>query len=409
MFKKIDHITGKPLVVWFVYLSALLQGMAMINFPASGVYLKHSLGLTDPQLGALGLGSMFTIIVGAFLSAPLSSKMSLKSVLGISVLCYGISQVLLASSVLWQHHEVFFLILIAVFTAGLGVGLASAPLNTYPLSFFPNAKNTAIIFLYALTGAGPSLGPIMIGGFQQLHLWAFDPLLIAGLCFVTTLMIFKMEFPAVLPETKAEGAQGIIPFPAKTIIFWLFIGLIFLYGACEGFISNWTVIFLQEEKHFPIMWATCALSIFWAALTLGRLLVSWVVLKVQSEKLWLCFPLLLAITFVLLAAIKTPTQIIAVYVLAGVSCSAFYPLSIGVASKRFPQQIAWVSSMLLVGDMMGVGLCTFTIGLLRHWVSLGALYKLFAWEPLIMGIFCLWSMKIFTLQKVNSEDSLPQE
>ena len=91
----------------------------------------------------------------------------------------------------------------------------------------------------------------------------------------------------------------------------------------------------------------------------------------------------MAAVFLLLPAANTPTLGLGLFALAGLACSAFFPLTITLASARFPDQVAWVSSMLIAALMVGVGLGSFVIGPLRQWLSLEQIYQLSTLYPVL--------------------------
>jgi predicted MFS family arabinose efflux permease len=72
---------------------------------------------------------------------------------------------------------------------------------------------------------------------------------------------------------------------------------------------------------------------------------------------------------------------IGLFGLAGLACSAFFPLTITLLSNRFPSHVAWVSSMMIAALMVGVGVGSFAIGALRELLSLEDLYRLSAIYP----------------------------
>ena len=69
--------------------------------------------------------------------------------------------------------------------------------------------------------------------------------------------------------------------------------------------------------------------------------------------------------------------------LAGLACPAFFPLSIGFASQRFDKHVPWVSSMLIAALMVGAGLGSSVIGLLRDAVAMEQLYRLSTFYPVM--------------------------
>ncbi|MBA2492707.1 MAG: hypothetical protein H0V34_13770 [Gammaproteobacteria bacterium] len=148
-----------------------------------------------------------------------------------------------------------------------------------------------------------------------------------------------------------------------------------LYAFAEGTFYNWAVIYLQETKRLPMAVAAAALSVFWAAMVAGRLTVSIAVLRLPAERIWLVLPVLMICAFLALPYANTPALGIGLFALAGLACSAFFPLTIGLISRRFEQHVAWVSSMIIAALMVGVGLGAFVIGLLRSQLALEQLYR----------------------------------
>jgi fucose permease len=190
-----------------------------------------------------------------------------------------------------------------------------------------------------------------------------------------------MADPMPLP---AMSAQALHAHPVRTTGFWLFTTIAVLYAFAEGTFGNWAVLYLQDVKHLPETVAASALSVFWAAMVGGRLLTSVLVLKLAPRYIWLSFPGLMVLAFLLLPYADTPMRGIAGFALAGLACSAFFPLSIGLASQRFARHVPWVSSMLIAALMVGVGLGSYVIGLLREAIAMEQLYRLSTFYPVVV-------------------------
>jgi len=101
------------------------------------------------------------------------------------------------------------------------------------------------------------------------------------------------------------------------------------------------------------------------AMVAGRLLTSLLVLRSAPRNIWPALPLLMSAALLLLPYANTPLPGIGLFALAGLARSAFFPLGIGSASERFRDHVPWVSSMLIAALMVGVGLGSWLIGLLR--------------------------------------------
>ena len=187
-----------------------------------------------------------------------------------------------------------------------------------------------------------------------------------------------MPLPAMTPRTLHDEH------PVRTAAFWLFTAIAVLYAFAEGTFGNWAVLYLQDVKHLPETVAASALSVFWAAMVGGRLLTSVLVLKLAPRYIWLSLPGLMVLAFLLLPYADTPMRGIAGFALAGLACSAFFPLSIGLASQRFSRHVPWVSSMLIAALMVGVGLGSYVIGLLREAIAMEQLYRLSTFYPVVV-------------------------
>lgn len=185
--------------------------------------------------------------------------------------------------------------------------------------------------------------------------------------------------------------------PVASASFWLFFLIAILYAFAEGTFYNWAVIYLQETKRLPMAIAALALSVFWAAMVAGRLTVSIAVLRIPAERIWLSLPVLMIGAFLLLPYANTPALGIGLFALAGLACSAFFPLTIDLVSKRFEMHVAWVSSMMIAALMVGVGVGSFVIGLLRSQLALEQLYRFSSLYPLLVLILAMmlrrWSKK----------------
>jgi fucose permease len=239
--------------------------------------------------------------------------------------------------------------------------------------------------------------------------WAGFPLLLAGLCALLAVAAILQRFPRDGEELEAPMSGQVelcdpMPLPSmtprmlhnehpvRTTVFWLFTVIAVLYAFAEGTFGNWAVLYLQDVKHLPETVAATALSAFWAAIVGGRLLTSVLVLKLAPRHIWLSLPGLMMVAFLLLPYADTPLRGIAGFALAGLACSAFFPLSVALATQRFGKHVPWVSSMLIAALMLGVGLGSYVIGVLRDSVDMEQLYRLSTFYPfvaLLLGIIAV--------------------
>lgn len=359
------------LLVGVLYFSALLQGLTMVSFPASSTVLLGSLGLSNAEYGAIFLPQVALAIVGSIGGGTLAQRWGLKSLLLIALGANAASQLLLAATVWTGSVWMYPAVLAGTASMGLAFGVSGAPLNSYPPLFFPNTADTAVVALHSILGAGLALGPVLVAPFIAQNAWVGFPLLLAVLCGAALLGAAALPFP----KEKTNDHKADSPRPVGTGLFWAFVVATVAYAFAEGTFSNWAVIYLHEARGVPDATAGIALSVFWAALVVGRLLTSILVLRISSQSVWLALPLLMGATFLLLPFAEGPVLGIGLFALAGLACSSFFPLAITLVSKAFPDHVAWASSMLVAALMVGVGGGSFIFGPLRSSFSFETIYQ----------------------------------
>lgn len=371
-----------------VYLIAFLQGLTLVSFPASSAVLKQMHGFTDAQYGAIFLPQVAMAVLGAVAGGTLARRLGLQPLLWMSAVGNGLSQLALAASVWVMPALAFPVILTGTALLGLSFGLGGAPLNGYPPRFFPRRAPAAVVALHTLLGLGLMVGPLLAGGFGLAGWWIGFPLSLLGLSALLALAAATVRLPTDGggETTRRDDERP----PLHSGAFWIFVAIAVLYAFAEGTFSNWAAIYLRDAKGLSAIVAGLALSVFWGAMVAGRLLVSLLVAWIAPLTIWLALPALMVAAFLLLPAADTPLLGLGLFALAGLACSAFFPLTITLASERFPQHVAWVSSMLIAALMVGVGLGSFVIGPLREWLTFEQLYQISAFYPATVIGLALW-------------------
>lgn len=374
--------SGSAVAAAAVYLSALLQGLTLVSFPASSAMLRQLHGFSDAQYGAIFLPQVALAVIGAVSGGVLVQRLGLKTLLVLALAANGFSQALLAASSGMAPAAAYAIVLAGTASLGFGFGLSGAPLNSYPPALFPSQANTAVVALHSSLGLGLMIGPLLAAALMQNWI-TFPLILLAFSCALAALAVAApLPRPRVGESIEIGNTAMMRERPQASVIFWICIAIAVLYAFAEGTFSNWIVIYLQETKRLPENIAAAALSVFWGALVVGRLGISVLVLRMPAERIWRALPILMILAFLLLPYADGAMLGIGLFALAGIACSAFFPLTIAIASKRFENHVAWVASMLTAALMLGVGLGSFAVGSLREMLALESLYRLSALYPL---------------------------
>ncbi|MGR9045742.1 MAG: MFS transporter [Gammaproteobacteria bacterium] len=379
-------------VIGLVFATALFQGLTLVSFPALASLLKASLGLSDTSYGTLFLPQVALTAVSAVAGGLLSAKWGLPALLRYSLAANGLSQLALLAGVAMGGNTGYVSTVLGTTLLGVGFGLSAAPLNRYPILFFPGKSDSALAALHTFIGAGLALGPVLTGMLVQTGHWQAFPVALAALSAMLLLGSWAVRFSEEQTEARTDPVIGASTALARSPAFWLLAVVAVVYAFCEGLFSNWAVIYLQEDKGASAETAGAALSAFWTALAAGRLMTSWLATRMPSSGVWLGFPVLMAGAFLSLSTVDSGFSAIAAYAFAGLACSGFFPLTVGRVSARFPTHQALVSSLMVAALMLGVGLGSFTLGPLRSVLSLTALFHLAAGLPLLVFVLGLFSL-----------------
>lgn len=368
--------------VFALYASAILQGMTLVSFPASSSVLKAMHGFSDAAYGAIFLPQVVLAVVGALGGGLLARRMGLRAVLVLCLVANGLSQLLLGVSSSLAPDSAYALVLLGTASLGCGFGLSGAPFNSYPGLLFPARAGAALVALHSCLGLGLALGPALVAGFLAQDAWLGFPLMLLGLALLLAVVSARVRLPVEPEPLPVRERRAAMPLQRGPLALLGIIAV--LYAFAEGTLSNWVVLFVQEDRGLGAVVASQALSLFWAALVAGRLLVSVLLLRLPAILLWRLLPGLVLVAFLLLPQVQGTVSALVLFAFAGLACSGFFPLTVAIAAGRYPQQVPLVSSLLTAALMVGVGLGSFLTGALSRQVPLQLLYPLSAVYPALV-------------------------
>ncbi len=367
--------------ITLVYGAGFVQCMAQVSFAASATVLRERLEFTDAEYGSIFLPQITLAALGAIGAGTLARRLGLRRLLFWGTMALATSQVALFSSLFLPRPFSYLVILAGTALMGLGSGTSAAPMNAYPQLLFPFGRESAVVFLHAVNGMGLAAGPLMASALLTRDAWFLFPLILGA----ANLALAGAALRLFLPRGSVADAEAArtTPPPLGAAPFWAFVLMAFLYAVAEGGIASWGVIFLREDRGFSAAGAAAGLALFWAGLTVGRLLVASLVLRLPAAPIWLGLPLLMAALLLSMPLAASKPASLALFAAFGLACSGFFPLTISVASRHFPEHVPWVSSMVYAGLALGVGAGPFLMGLLRPYGSLTRLYALSAVYPIV--------------------------
>ncbi len=361
---------GRRGEICVIYLAGLLQGLSLVTVPAaSNIFTSAQFHkLTSSEYGSLFLPLIACAILASILSGVLGRRLGLKPIFLVGLTFNLVSMAVLALSdrFVAYHGVAYGFLLVATGMLGAGFGATLTPLNTYVVRFFPNKPSTALTSLHAILGTGTALAPLLLGVFVGVGSWWGLPVGIGGV-FLLLLIVslgqpLKVEYGGKEPR-HADPTSSLWALPAR---FWIFAGIVILYGICETVFGNWAAIYLHEDKGMSLRQAGFALAAFWGMVTVGRVAVAAASFSLPAHWIYGALPIVILGAFLGIPRAGGPASNLIAFGFAGLGCSAFLPLSISFAEQEFWEAAEVVSGGLMAAYMLGYGVGSFGVGPLRE-------------------------------------------
>ncbi|MCX6618663.1 MAG: MFS transporter [Acidobacteria bacterium] len=313
------RVAGRRKLLAAAAAGIFMFGVVMALLGATLLPLAQRIHLDSGRAGDLFLVMNFGIFLALVLSGPAFDRFGTRPVLLVSALLLAGGLLVLAAAGNVPRLG------LAVFVIGLGGG----GLNT--------GANALVSDAYA-EGRGPALNVLGI---------------FFGFGAVALPFYALLAFP---PAREARGfrlreALGVARNPRVL----LFAFLLFFQSGNEFTMGGWISSFVAKETGASVRFATLALTGYWAAMMLGRLLSARLLRHVRDANLVIASGALAALATALLLAARSPGAAAGAVALIGFAYAAIYPTTLGMAGDRFPRFLGTVFGVLfsiaLIGGM----------------------------------------------------------
>lgn len=309
--------------------------------------------LTDRLAFTLGeVGTLFLAMNAAMLVASLT--------LGLVVDRFGLKPALSAGAglvavglLLIGRADRYADLLPAVACLGFGGGLLNGGANTLVADLHADEarKAAALNRLGVFFGFGALLMPFSLGALTA-ALGVGGLLVAAALaCGVTGLAAALLRFP---PPKQAQGwPLGQMPRFLRMPFVVAIAFLLFLQSGNEFALGGYISSFLTGELRVTLTRSSYALAAYWAAIMVGRMVVSGVLSRVPGGLVVLGSAASAALGALVLAWAPTPVAAIAGAVFTGLALAGIFPTVLGLAAARFQEHSGTVFGILFTIALSG--------------------------------------------------------
>lgn len=361
-----------------VYATGLVQGLALVTFPAISTVLTGAdgYGLSNTQYGGLFVPQAVLAVVASALGANLTRRLGQRRVFLLGLAANLLAMALLLKTVPQMNDQplAYGMLLAATGFLGLGFGLTVPTLNALVAGYFSDTVDKAVLVLNALLGLGTALAPALIAVFVGLGFWWGLPLLVVLLLVMLLMFSARLPLGTDVSASHTNAGSTRVGWPPRLRVFCAFA---MLYGVCETMNGNWASLYMAQGLGANATQSALALTLFWGMVTIGRVLFAATGHWVSERNLCRALPLLLALGFVLTATLpEKPLLGLLAFAVAGLACSALLPLAIGFCSTEFDRPSASTAGTLIAFYQVGYGIAAFGVGPLKqHFdLSLGFLF-----------------------------------
>jgi fucose permease len=362
-------------------------GISFIIIGAISEEMKHSLGITNAQIGHLTLALFLTSMIVQLFIGPMVDKFGHKPLAALGFLVAGGSMLLLAFSTSFS----------AALGASILLGIGAMCLNTVGNTLIPvvlfDGKDPARAsnFGNAFFGLGYVVTPLIFSLFSSLALnYRVGVSMIGGLLLVFLLIAAGTGFPRVFTGFQFSMAVKLL---GKGAVLISAIAL-FCYISLEISMATWskpymTEIFGGEKSPSAVTNAGLVLSFFGVAMMLGRFLTSIVKnLTAIGVKVIAAAALISILAIVLMILTQNAGLAIMAVILVGLVFAPIFPTIVGITFAKFePSLYGSIFGIIFAVGLLGGTFVPQIIGSLSMGATIqGSLYIMAAMAALLFVI-----------------------
>ncbi|MEM3608462.1 MAG: MFS transporter [Candidatus Bathyarchaeia archaeon] len=348
-------------------ISATVMGPA---FPSIKEEFRISLGALGFLASAWNMGYLLTILGGI-----LSDRHGEPLILCIGFILGGAAAGLVTIAPNYQFLVLSFLL------AGIGAAFGEASMNPLVSRLYPERSGFALNILHIFWSVGAFIGPALAGLLiMEYGEWRlpYQTVCLAFMPLIATSLISAWRAAPERGRVKLEMGGRVDARSLKTLGALILAG--FLYLSVELGVNAWLPSFLILEKGFPMTLASLSISLFWAFMAAGRLILGGFADRVGYGRLILSASAL-GSTSILAGVLEERTHVImGLWALSGLMFGPIFPTILAWASKLFPSQRGLASGSIFSIGILGGVLSPWFIGAMAelYTLEISALYLSFS-------------------------------
>ena len=360
-----------------IFAGAFVFGIVMSSLGSLLPALFDAIGFEKVDAGRLFLIMNFAMLVSSLLFGPICDRFGFQTVLVASTILVAGAFALISTA------GSYGLILASLAVLGFGGGALNGGTNALLSDISADKRQSALNLLGIFFGFGALFTPFLIGSLLE----RAGLKLILLFLVVLTLAPFLLFLTARFPAAKHQGgfSRSELHAVLQNPLLFLFGFLLFFESGNEFTMGGWLSTYLGERHGFGPRNAAYVLAAYWAAIMLGRLVVSRIGARISASTL------VLASAAVALAAsvglILSGGGTAAVFAtLVGLGFAAIFPTTLAQAGSVFASYSGTAFSAIFVLALSGGMTAPWLVGRIaqNHGVGAGLWVTVFSCAGIIV-------------------------
>ncbi|MEN2401025.1 MFS transporter [Flavobacterium sp. MC2016-06] len=362
-----------------------LSGFGYSSWASRIPHIKAQLHLSEAQFGAV----LFAFPIGLMFTMPFTGKLlnkySSRYIMLLGAVMFNIVLSLPGfAAYVWQ-----LIIILLIF--GASRNIFNLSINAQALEvqkLYPKSIMTRFHAVWSLAGfAGAGLGYVMVTQRidPSMHLLGVSILMLAiTACFYP----LSIHTEPVMQEKKKFFSM-----PEKNLI--KFALICFVSMACENTMYDWSGIYFQNILHASPKLTTAAFVFFMTAVTLGRFLGDYAVMRFGIKKILLYSGIFITLGFLLCFLMPYIYPTIFGYILIGIGVSCVVPLVFSIAGKSSSLSSGSALTSISTIGYLGFLIVPPMVGFISEYLSM-------KWAFLVMAF--LGGLMVLMVNKIGENE-----